>query len=286
MRALALLLLVFCSGVALAQDQDGRARRILDKPEYKSYRIEKREYTGDRSPSPGEPGGGGGGDEEGYSRGEDGWRTEGSTPRRDARSGPARRPQSPQRQERQTGDSGSGPDLGWLGSVFEVIFWVVVVVGAAIALFFIVKALMGIKLKPKPKADKKKATRKDKPEASTGVGAQGEDEPVADEFLDALAAARRELEVALRDRDWARAALLRYRIFWLEAGWRGCVEDTDVQTWRDALRMVRQVPLRNSVREQLGLIERVRYGRHTPDEGEWREFNQRLDGIEPREVLR
>ncbi|MBX3459660.1 MAG: hypothetical protein KF696_06790 [Planctomycetes bacterium] len=282
--ALTLLLLLPCA--LGAQDQNARARRILERPDYQGYRIEKRDYAGDPSGEVGSDTGGEATGEDGYSRGGSGWRREKSTPRRSADAAPSRRPQ---RTERSGGDnsgsSRSGADLGWLGKLVEVVFWIVVIAGAAVALFFIIKALIGLKLKRKPKAEKKRAVRKDKPAAATQEAeAAGED--AGQEFIDALAVARRELEAALRDHDWARAALLRYRIFWLEAGWRGCVEDTDVQTWRDALRMVREVSLRSRVRELLGLIERVRYGRHTPDEGEWQNFSRQLDSIEPREVLR
>lgn len=275
-----------------AQDSgnDPKARRILDRPEYKGYRVEKQEYEGgegergneefsNQPPSNSQPT-----DDSGYSEGETGWRKERGY-RRSGEAGPARRPQRPSGGGESESGGGSSADLSWLGAVFQVVFWVIVIAAALVAIFFIVKALMGIKLKRKPKADKKKVSSQKKPGESTTTPAEDELPALPQEFEDALVVAQREFDAALRARDWAKAALLAYRIFWLKAGWRGCVEQADVKTWRDALAMVRGSEMRVRVRELLPLVESVRYGQHVPGEREFEDWKRRLDQIEPRGVL-
>jgi hypothetical protein len=249
-----------------AQAHEPRAKRILEGPEYRGYRVERAQ------PVPGDASSGNGGGRDA--------RDDGSA-RRTSDAGPARRPR-----QGSGGDGGSSGNISapaWIGTMFEVVVWVLLIAGAAVALFFIVKALLGIHFKRRPKAEKKKVERRKS--ASTG------DAPAAPEastaiLEDALAAAQRELEAALRNGDWAKAALLAYRIFWLKAGWRGCVEQSDVRTWRDAVRMVRAAELRSRVRELLALVERVRYGEHAPARAEFEEWKARLDQLEPTEVLR
>lgn len=276
---------------AQGSGQGPKARRILERPEYKGYRVETREYEGDggargngeasnQPPSNSQPS-----DDTGYSEGETGWRKERGY-RRSGEAGPSRRPQRPSG-DGDASDSGGGSSagLGWLGALFQVVFWVIVIVAALVAIFFIVKALMGIKLKRKPKAEKKKAGSRKKPGESTAAPADDELPALPQEFEDALVVAQREFDAALHARDWAKAALLAYRIFWLKAGWRGCVEQADVKTWRDALAMVRGSEMRVRVRELLPLVESVRYGQHIPGEREFEDWKRRLDQLEPRGVL-
>ncbi len=267
--------------------QEPKAKRILERPEYKGYRVETREYEGgegqpgDVSNQPStnsQPG-----EDSGYSEGETGWRKERGY-RRSGEAGPSRTPQRPSGRE-DSSSSGSSADLSWLGAVFQVVFWVIVIAAALVAIFFIVKALMGLKLKRKPKAAKKKANSRKKPGESTVAPADDNLPELPPEFEDALVLAQREFEAALHARDWAKAALLAYRIFWLRAGWRGCVEQADVKTWRDALAMVRGSEMRVRVRELLPLVESVRYGQHVPAEREFEDWKRRLDQIEPRGVL-
>lgn len=263
MKLLILVLLLFPLPL-LAQEHDARARRILERPEYQGYRIERDQ--------PGRI------DEIGDAEG-----TESERPgddrslRRESEVGPG----GPS--EGGSGRSGSGPSgASWIGEVLQVVMWIVVIGAAAIALYFIVKALIGMRFKRRPKPEKSKAT-KAAPDDTDAPAAEAAPLP---EFADALALARRDYEAAIAAGDWARAALLAYRIFWLQAGWRGCVEDSDVRTWRDALRMVRHAELRQRMRELLGLIERVRYGEHVPAKPEYESWKARLDDIEPGEALR
>lgn len=252
-----LLVLLLLPLPLLAQSHEQDARRILERPEYTGYRIE-REDTGGSSGSTG------------GSNGED------RAMRRDSDVGPGRN----------SGEGGGAAPRGpsgasWLGEVLQVVLWVVVIAAALVALFFIVKALLGIRFKRRPKPEKSKASKSSAVNDDSPATA-----PVAPEFADALALARREYEAAVAAGDWARAALIAYRIFWLQAGWRGCVEESDVRTWRDALRMVRQGELRARIRELLGMIERVRYGEHVPAKPEYETWKARLDAIEPAEALR
>jgi hypothetical protein len=270
-RVVLVALLLFAPAL-LAQDQGPNARRILDNPEYRGYRVERAEYNPGESSSSGGSDSGRASEEPGY--------------RRSTEAGPHRRPSG--------GGSGgsSGSSLSapsWIGPLFEGIAWVLLIGAAAVALFFIVKALLGIKWKrkgkPKKSKTKRKAEKKDNADTEDEPGQAPDDGP-GQEFVDALVLAQREFEQALRDGDWARAALLSYRIFWLKAGWRGCVEETDVRTWRDALRMVRATETRSRMRHLLGLVERVRYGEHVPAREEFEAWKRNLDQVHPQEALK
>ncbi len=270
------LMIVFCAlCVALppalsAQDADTRAQRIKSRDEYKGYRV-------DRQP---------GSDYEldGSNSSRDGERSE-------VRSGPRRSadaaPQRGSRSQRSGGGSSSGSlgsMPGWVGGLFKVLAWIVVIGAVAVALFFIVKALMGVRFKRKPKSEK---SRKSKNDDDAEEEPEDEDEAFDPSvFEDALATARKEYDEALNEGDFARATLLAYRIFWLRAGWEGCVQDRDVRTWRDALRMVRRRDTRRHVRTLLPLVERVRYADYRPGREEFQNWQLKVEQVNPAEVLK
>lgn len=272
---LGLSALLFACPALSAQRHDAKARDITSREEYRSYRVEQ---PPGRQPGDGR---GEGGDGE---AGSDGGRTrgDGSGARRGTGAG------GPERGTQSRGGGGSSggglafPD--WVGAMFQVIAWLVVIVGVLVALFFIVKALLGIKWKKKAKPQKSKASSK-AGEAETEAEAiedDGFDEQV---FGDALEVAMREYKDAVAREDWAAATLLAYRIFWLRAGWQGCVEPSDTHTWRDALRMVRQAETRGRVRELLPMVERVRYAEHKPDKIQFNDWSLKLERINPQGVL-
>ena len=261
-------LLYACPGL-LAQRQDAKARDITSRSEYRGYRVEQPPGSSPREANPddgGEGQSGAGGDERGYRRGAD------AAPRRGGSSG-----SSP----------GSGLSLpGWIGTLFEVLIWIVLIVGVCVALFFIIKALIGMNWKRKKKSKKSKREPKSE-ETEAGKETASEEEDAFDEkvFEDALAVALRDYKAALARDDFAAATLLGYRVFWLRAGWQGCVEVSDTRTWRDALRMVRQTDTRREVRELLPLVERVRYADHVPARHEFNDWSIKLDRINPQGVL-
>jgi hypothetical protein len=268
MRLLLLALLLLPLPL-MAQDQASKARRIVEAPEYQGYRVERARDFGVGEPDQVAGSGGGSGSGSGSARGED------RSLRRGAEAVPSRpRSESPQRQR----SSVSAP--AWLGTLMLIIIWTVVIAAGIAALYFIVRALLRVRLrrKPKPKVASKAG-------ATAQEVAPAEAPEAADEFVDALARARQEYEAAVAAQDWARAALLAYRIFWLNAGWSGCVEDEDVRTWRDALRLVRAAETRSRLRELLALVEGVRYGRHVPARDEFERWKSSLDRMEPRGAL-
>lgn len=263
-----LTVLTFACPALVAQRNDSRARDITERSEYRGYRVERR------------PGSDFSGGEDG---GEDGGRADGDgAERRGAGAGgPPRRDSG-----RGGGSGGGGLNMPqWIGSLFTVIAWVVIIAGLVIALFFIVKALLGIKWGRRKKAEKSK--QKKKPAETTDEEAETfEDEDFNQQvFGDALEVALREYKEAVAREDFAAATMLAYRIFWLRAGWKGCVEPSDTHTWRDALRMVRQTETRRDVRELLPLVERVRYASHVPQKFEFNNWSLKLERINPQGVL-
>lgn len=270
-RLCAMLLAAAFASPLAAQDADGQARRILDQPQYKGYRI-------DRPAAPqGWPG-----QADGEAGGDAGSEA-GRPPRRSGRIRPRGAPDS------QEGSipRGSGPDLSGLsilGPVLEVLFWIVIALAALGGLILLVKALLGLKLDRRKRPAK---SQRKKPQTQQAHSHAPEPpQPAQDELEDALARALRDYEAALQAGDFGRAAVQAYRVFWLRAGWTGCVEDSDVRTWRDALRMVREVDKRQSVRDALRLVEKVRYGAHAPDRAEFEQWRAGLDRLNPQEALR
>jgi hypothetical protein len=262
-----------CPALA-AQSHDEQARRITSKPEYKGYRIGK--PPGAKGGDGTSDSGRGDGDGSSYRRG-----GEAKDPsRRGTGAGPSGRGGG--------GSSGSGLSLpSWLGGLMQVIVWGLLIVGAAVALFFIVKALLGIKFKRKLKSEKSKRGKKKAGDSETEQAP--EEAPIEiDEqvFEDALQHALREYKQAVANEDFAAATLLAYRIFWLRAGWEGCVRQEDVRTWRDALRMVRGSEARQEVRRLLPLVERVRYAEYKPKRSEFEHWSRNLEGIPIQGVLR
>jgi hypothetical protein len=275
-NSLIIALLVLCPAL-VAQAPDDQARRITERPEYRGYRVERPPgYT----PSEGDPGSGDGSrSSSGSGTGDDGGA------RRGTGSGGSRRSSG-------GGGDGWGGGSGmsapmWLGGLFEVLAWIILFAGVAIALFFIVKALLGIKWKGRRKSEKSKR-KKDSKSGEAETTKPGNEPIVIDEqvFEDALEKALRDYKQALADEDYAAATLLAYRIFWLRAGWQGCVETADVRTWRDALRMVRAAEIRTEVRALLPMVERVRYADYRPHKGEFNTWSLNLEKIEPTGVLK
>jgi hypothetical protein len=277
MRNLLLVALIALCPLLAAQAPDDQARRITERPEYRGYRVEKPPGS---QPVPGEGDAGDSGSDGGgrYTAdggtGEDGGTRRGTGP---GRSGTG-----------SGGGGGSGVSAPtWLGGLFEVLAWIILVAGVALALFFIVKALLAIKWKGRKKSQKSRRKKNSKPgEAETEKSAE---EPIViDEqvFEDALERALRDYKQALAAEDYAAATLLAYRIFWLRAGWQGCVETADVRTWRDALRMVRAAEIRTEVRALLPMVERVRYADYRPHKGEFNSWSLNLEKIEPTGVLK
>jgi hypothetical protein len=280
MKNLLIIALLALSPVLAAQAPDEQARRITERPEYRGYRVER--------PPGSTPGDGG----DGADAGPDDGAHSGSG--RGTDDGASRRGTGPGGSGRGSGSSGWGGGGGsglsaptWLGGLFEVIAWIILAAGVAIALFFIVKALLGIKWKGRKKSQKSKRKKADK--AGQAEMTKPAIEPiVVDEqvFEDALEKALRDYKQALADEDYAAATLLAYRIFWLRAGWQGCVETADVRTWRDALRMVRAAEIRGEVRALLPMVERVRYADYRPHKGEFNTWSLNLEKIEPAGVLK
>ena len=282
MRVLAIVLLLCICPALLAQRHDARARDITSGSEYRGYRVEKppvSEGSGGGSEANNDAGESGGEDsgtdENGYRRGTGAQ----GTPQRGGSAGPS-----------DGGGRGGGSGGGlnfpeWIGTMFQVIAWVVVIGAAVIALFFIIKALLGINWKRKKKSKKTK-TKKSKDDAEPEKE-QVEEEDAFDEqvFEDALAVALREYKEAVARGDFAAATLLAYRIFWLRAGWEGCVKESDTHTWRDALRMVRKTDTRRDVRELLPMVERVRYADHVPARTEFNDWSLKLERINPQGVM-
>ena len=268
-----LALLVVCAGALAAQEPDAQARRILEQPGYTGYRVERPAQAGDDgwgSDARGSAGGASGGDAQDAR----GFRRAGRAERR-----------------RGYGSRGEGSSLDfsgweWVGKVLQVLIWISVAIALLAALYFLVRAILGIRF-DRRKAAKKTAAKKAraKPAQTAPEAAQAPEPEAPGEFADALAVATREYEEALAQQQWGRATLLAYRIFWLRAGWQGCVEETDVRTWRDALRMVRGAELRKRVRELLRLVEVVRYGAREPGPEEFASWRGELESLNPREAL-
>lgn len=276
--ALSLLLAQATLSPAVFAQADDQARRITSRPEYRGYRVERPPgYTPAEGSDGGATDGGSGRGGADGGTGEGGWR-------RGAGSGGSGRGSGGDG----WGGGGSGGGLsapGWIGAAFQVIAWIILIAAVVIALFFIVKALLGIKFKGRKKSKKSARKKSDASAAETETAAA---EPLSvDEkvFEDALEKALRDYRQALATEDYAAATLLAYRIFWLRAGWQGCVETTDVRTWRDALRMVRGAETRQGVRALLPMVERVRYADYRPAKQEFNNWSLSLEKIEPTGVL-
>jgi hypothetical protein len=262
----------------LSAQADDQARRITSRPEYKGYRVER---PPGRAPGDGAADGG----SDGGSGSADGGTGEDVGTRRGAGAGGPSRGSGGPSGGGSGGSSGGMAAPAWIGSLFTAIAWIILAVGVAVALFFIVKALLGIKFKGRKKSDKSK---RKKTTAEPGQAAVEAEEAITlDEkvFEDALEVALREYREAVAREDFAAATLLAYRIFWLRAGWRGCVEQADVRTWRDALRMVRAAEVRQDVRALLPMVERVRYAEYKPAKHEFNTWTLSLEKIEPAGVL-
>lgn len=271
MRVLAVMLVfVVCAGGLSAKDHDSSARKILDGDQYRGYRVVPAKGR-DGQPNPDR------------NRGSDGRQGSGDA----GEDGPHNRRGTGSREAPRPESGGGRPDSGprtnlnppaWLGTLLQVIFFGVLIIAGLVIVFFIVKALLGMKFR-KRGGSKSKSKKKKKSQNEDAT-----DEPELDEipsavFADALQEANAKYQRALSDQDWALATLLRYRIFWLRAGWRGCVEDEDVRTWREALAMVRVGATRETLRGRLGLVERVRYNEHRPDRDEFERWRSEMDTI-------
>jgi hypothetical protein len=269
MRWLLLVCVLLAPCLLSAQDADAQAREIVDQPAYRGYRVvpdEAGHWDESRQST------------DGYA----------DDHREDRRGAIPRR----ERQVREADPGHSSAELpAWLESVIKVLGWIFLVVFVGALVFGIGFAIYKLIKDRSRKSESAIKSRKTKAEAKAAEADEVEDiEPeeqahVPPVFANALAAARRELEEALAAGDYARAALVRYRIFWLEAGWTGCVDSDDVTTWRDALRKVRQSGARTSLRRLLRLVEQVRYGSHVPNEHEFKTWQDDIEQVNARGVL-
>ena len=265
MRYLLILVLLFAAAPLMAgSDESQRAKDILSKPEYRGYRIEeprRSEVERTEGREPAQPPANGSSDGESRSgprRGATG-RTE-ATPRRSS-----------------SGGGGGGGGSGGMGTldpgVFQAIFGIIAVIAVVFALVFLVRWFMD--RKPRKKAAK----------AETVDSQELEPEIAAPRAAGGFPELEAQLAAALKAGDYALAALLRYKLFWLNAGWRAVTDDNEVKTWRDALRLVRSDDMRREIRRLLFLVESVRYGKHRPDAEEFNEWRTKLEGIDHRSVL-
>ncbi|NUQ33809.1 MAG: hypothetical protein HUU29_02555 [Planctomycetaceae bacterium] len=163
-------------------------------------------------------------------------------------------------------DSSSSFDLPV--GLLEFIGWAFIVLLAAVVIVAIVRWLMD------RSATKIVTSPADDDGAPIGPASPA---GISPSTLDLL---QREYEEALARGDYARAALLRFKIFWLREGWDGCLDDDDVKTWRDALIFVDGDARRGAVRRLLGLVERVRYAEYAPAQAEFAGWRKRLESIE------
>ncbi|MCF6227692.1 MAG: hypothetical protein L3J82_03360 [Planctomycetes bacterium] len=271
MRFLLLTMLLLVPALG-AQSQRDAAREITSRPEYRDYKIEDGEKS--REDFDAESGRTGGRDD-----GRD--KTESGTRRRADSRETVRRDSG----EESSWGGGGSPFGAGVGQVFVVIMWGVFGAGILVAIFFIVRAIVGMKRSKKRTKSKKAETKK----ASASEEALVDEPDVPAElmpvFRDALQQALEEYQKALTDKNWARATLLSYRIFWLKAGWQGFVLDEDVRTWRDAIRMVQTRDHRQSVKALLRLVESVRYGKIEPSETEFRDWHRELETLPTRGIL-
>ncbi|CAG0934197.1 hypothetical protein PLCT1_02626 [Planctomycetaceae bacterium] len=251
--ALLLLLLITATPLVAASTDSRRAKDILSKPEYGGYRIEQSEpsdvdHTDGKKDPPS---------------------NSSSRPRQEA----AGRTDKPRREPVQSG--GDSSSMGSIDpGILQAFFWILVAIAVLFALVFIVRAIMD--RKPRKKAAKAKTKEK----AETGEAETAA--PAAPRGFPELEA---QLAAALKAGDFGLATLLRYKLFWLTAGWRAVTDEQEVKTWRDALKLVRSDDLRREIRRLLFLVESVRYGKHKPDASEFNTWREKLDGIDHRAVL-
>jgi uncharacterized membrane protein len=259
---LVLVLLLAAAPLCAGTDDSQRAKDILSKPEYRGYRIEeprRSEVERTEGKEPAQPPANNSSDRESS-----------SGPRRSAT---GRTEATPRRSSSGGGGGGSG-GMGTLDpGVFQAIFGIIAVIAVVFALVFLVRWLMD--RKPRKKTTKAEAvdSQELEPEVATPRTARGFPELEA------------QLAAALKAGDYSLAALLRYKLFWLNAGWRAVTDDNEVKTWRDALRLVRSDDMRREIRRLLFLVESVRYGKHRPDAQEFNEWRAKLEGIDHRSVL-
>lgn len=233
-HVLVLLVSITLAAPLCAQNEPERAREILNGAEYKGYRIKRVEQT---------PG------------------NTASRPSDDAYRG----------DRRGTGiDAGQtqGPSLSpEAAKTIEAVMWVLLGLVVAVALFFIVRAILDRKPNPRLKQLKEAVKEKEKP---------------APPPLDDITALESDLAEAIRAGDYGLAALLVFKLFWRKAGWTGFADARDVKTWRDACKQIHRADARQEVRKLLGMVERVRYGRHAPSAAEFSAWRTRLEAVEVR----
>lgn len=260
MKLILLLLLLTAAPLTAASSESRQAKDILSKPEYGGYRVE--------APDPSDVEHTDGKDETPPSNSSSSKRNSGERREATARTDRPRRDTS-------GGDGGGGSSMGSIDpGILQAIFWTFVAIVVIFALVFIVRAILD--RKPRKKAPKARVKEKSAPELETSG------QPAAPRGFPELEA---QLEAALKAGDFGLAALLRYKLFWLHAGWRAVTDDQDVKTWRDALKLVRTDELRREIRRLLFLVESVRYGKHKPDAAEFNTWQQKLEGIDHKAVL-
>lgn len=269
-----ILCLVFPAWLSAESSESRRAREILSEKSYKGYRIVPAPSGHGSQPddSSDQPGRGA---------------TPGPTSRQEAdryrRSSRSSRPSPPRRSTSRSEERPTPPEISTrpvsYGTtsldprVMAVVFWVIIGVAGLIAAAFIIRAIIDRRPRKKSKAQAA-GTSEASPQAEAPATPAGR-------FPELQA----QLDAAIAAGDFALASLLAYRLFWLNAGWQGVIDQREVATWRDALRMVNNEDIRREIRRLLFLVECVRYGRHRPQREEFLEWRARLDSIDTQTVL-
>lgn len=246
--------LLLAAPLAAASNERNQAKEILSQREYRGYRVEAAppadvEYT--------------------QSQGRAGSTNNSRQPERRAASGRVQPPAPPSR-------GSGGTSMGSLSPAFvEAIFWVLGAIALAVVSFLLVR--WWLDRRPRKQRVTVKAVESEEVK---------DDEPPAQSApARAFPALEDELAKALAAGDFALAAVLRFRLFWLTAGWRAVNDEADPRTWRDAVRMVRSDERRRELRRLLTLVESIRYGRHKPDAHEFSAWRAKLEAIDNKALL-
>ena len=152
-----------------------------------------------------------------------------------------------------------------IGGIGNGLFWTLVI-GAAVVLVLVISRVIFDSMQRRS-------------QRTTAVKERSESEPQDSDPRGGLERAYLE---ALGNGDMSAAALLRFRIFWFDAGWKECLSEREVLTWRDSLALIGNDESRARVRELLALVEGVRYGRYRPSRDEYEAWERKLSALELR----